>query len=52
MRARLQAMLQGVETVRPALDSFYASLDDAQKSRFDAANGRIAASAPSAKSRV
>ncbi len=52
IRSRLQAMLRGVETVRPALQSFYASLNDAQKSRFDAASGRITSGAPSAKPRV
>ncbi len=36
VRARLQAMLSGVETVRPALQDFYASLSDEQKARFDA----------------
>jgi hypothetical protein len=32
---RLQAMLQGVETVQPALADFYNSLSDDQKARFD-----------------
>ena len=36
VRARLQAMLQGVQIVRPALQDFYASLSDQQKARFDA----------------
>jgi len=30
---RLEAMLQGVKTVRPALDAFYATLSDEQKSQ-------------------
>ena len=32
---RLQAMLQAVETVQPALASFYSALSDDQKARFD-----------------
>jgi len=36
VRARLQAMLNGVGIVRPALQDFYASLSDEQKARFDA----------------
>jgi hypothetical protein len=36
MRARLEAMLQAVTQVRPALDRFYNSLSDEQKSRFNA----------------
>src|SRR5262249_55072691 len=36
MRVRLDAMLQAVRTVRPALDKFYQSLDDEQKARFNA----------------
>jgi hypothetical protein len=36
MEGRLQAMLQAVQTVRPALDRFYQSLDDEQKARFNA----------------
>jgi LTXXQ motif family protein len=32
---RLQAMLQGVETVQPALANFYGSLSDDQKARFN-----------------
>ena len=36
MDSRLQVMLQAVETVRPALDRFYQSLDDEQKARFNA----------------
>jgi hypothetical protein len=33
--ARLDAMLQAVKTLHPALDNFYASLDDEQKARFN-----------------
>jgi LTXXQ motif family protein len=33
--AHLQAMLQGVQTIRPALDDFYNSLSDEQKARFN-----------------
>ena len=29
-------MMQGVRTVRPALDKFYESLNDEQKARFSA----------------
>ena len=32
---RLQAMLQGVETMQPALADFYNSLSDDQKARFN-----------------
>lgn len=35
MTARLQATLQAVETVKPALDKFYSSLSDEQKERFN-----------------
>jgi hypothetical protein len=35
MRVRVQAMLQAVQTVRPALEKFYASLSDEQKERFN-----------------
>ncbi len=36
VRDRLQAMLRAIDVVRPALQSFYASLSDDQKARFDA----------------
>jgi LTXXQ motif family protein len=36
MRARIEAMLKAVTLVRPALDRFYNSLSDEQKSRFNA----------------
>jgi hypothetical protein len=32
---RLQAILQGVQTIRPKLDDFYASLSNEQKARFN-----------------
>ena len=35
MTARLDATLQAVQTVRPALENFYASLSDEQKERFN-----------------
>jgi hypothetical protein len=35
MTLRLQATLQAVQTVRPALDRFYDSLSDEQKERFN-----------------
>ena len=34
MRARVEAMLQAVQAVRPALERFYQSLSDEQKERF------------------
>jgi hypothetical protein len=47
MRVRVQAMLQAVQTVRPALDTFYASLSDEQKERFNALDhGAAGAAAP------
>jgi LTXXQ motif family protein len=36
MRARVNAMLQAVQTVGPALDKFYHSLNDEQRARFNA----------------
>jgi hypothetical protein len=38
MRARVNAMLQAVETVGPALEKFYQSLNDEQRERFNAAD--------------
>ncbi len=35
MRTRVQAMLQAVQTVRPALEKFYDALNDEQKERFN-----------------
>ncbi len=50
VRARLQAMLNGLGIVRPALQSFYASLSDQQKSRFDSLTLPTATSQQNAKS--
>jgi LTXXQ motif family protein len=36
MGQRLDAMLQAVQIIRPALDAFYQSLDDEQRARFNA----------------
>jgi hypothetical protein len=36
MKARVEAMLQAVQAVRPALERFYQSLSDEQKERFTA----------------
>jgi len=36
MRTRVQAMLQAVQAVRPALEKFYDALNDEQKERFNA----------------
>ncbi len=36
MKERLQVMLAAVQTVRPALERFYQSLNDEQKARFNA----------------
>jgi len=36
MRTRVDAMLKAVQTVRPALGKFYESLNDEQRSRFNA----------------
>lgn len=35
MEQRLEAMLQAIDTVQPALEHFYTSLSDEQKARFD-----------------
>jgi hypothetical protein len=40
MEKRMETMLAAVKAVRPAFDAFYASLDDAQKARLDAAGPR------------
>jgi hypothetical protein len=42
MEQRLQAMVQAVDTVRPALAQFYGSLTDEQKARFDRLGARPA----------
>ena len=36
MIIRLQTMLDAIAIVRPALESFYSSLSDEQRARFDA----------------
>jgi hypothetical protein len=41
---RLQAMLQGVETMQPALTDFYNSLSDDQKARFNSMGKQLFAS--------
>ena len=40
MEKRTDAMLQAVKTVRPALDAFYATLNDDQKALLDSGAGR------------
>jgi hypothetical protein len=42
MEKRLQAMIDAANTVRPALDSFYASLSNEQKARFDRISQQVA----------
>ncbi len=44
MEKRLQAMVEAAKTVKPALDSFYASLSDEQKARFDRIGQELAQS--------
>ena len=39
MEKRLDAMLQAVKTVRPALDAFYATLSDEQKADLNGGSG-------------
>ncbi len=46
MHVRVQAMLQAVQTVRPALDKFYGSLSDEQKERFNALDQNAFGDAP------
>jgi hypothetical protein len=41
MEKRLDAMLQAVKTIRPALEAFYATLSDEQKARLDTPLGRM-----------
>jgi hypothetical protein len=41
MRSRVEAMVQAVQVIRPALDAFYSSLSDEQKERFNALDGDI-----------
>lgn len=40
MEKRLDAMLQAVKSVRPALEAFYATLSDEQKASLDGGSGR------------
>jgi hypothetical protein len=40
MEKRMDTMLQAVRTVRPALEAFYATLNDEQKARLDSNYGR------------
>jgi hypothetical protein len=40
MEKRMEAMLQAVRAVRPALEAFYATLGDEQKARLDSTVGR------------
>ena len=42
MEKRLQAMVDAAKTVKPALESFYASLSSEQKARFDRIGGQLA----------
>ena len=35
MQKRLEAMIEAANTVRPALEDFYASLNDEQKAKFN-----------------
>ncbi len=39
MENRMDAMLQAIRTVRPALEAFYATLTDDQKARLDTGRG-------------
>jgi LTXXQ motif family protein len=40
MEKRMDAMLQSIKTMRPALEAFYATLSDEQKARLDSPPGR------------
>ena len=40
MEKRMDAMLQSIRTMRPALEAFYAILSDEQKARLDSPSGR------------
>ena len=40
MEQRLQAMLQALNTVQPALEKFYSSLTDEQRARFNQLGAR------------
>jgi hypothetical protein len=39
MEKRMEAALQAIKTVRPALEAFYATLDADQKARLDRDTG-------------
>jgi hypothetical protein len=40
MEKRSEAMLQAIKAVRPALDAFYATLNDEQKAEIDSGKRR------------
>jgi len=42
MEKRLQAMIEAANTVKPALESFYGSLSNEQKARFNRIGGQLA----------
>ena len=42
METRLKAMIDAANTIKPALESFYASLSNEQKARFDRIGGELA----------
>jgi hypothetical protein len=44
MQTRLQAMIDAANTVKPSLDSFYASLSSEQKARFNRIGQELAQS--------
>jgi LTXXQ motif family protein len=46
MRARVEAMLQSVQAVRPSLEKFYQSLSDEQKERFNSLDAVTAENGP------
>jgi hypothetical protein len=52
MTARLEATLKAVETVKPALDKFYASLSDEQKERFNELGPKESKTAVAARKRA
>lgn len=41
MESRMEIMLTGIKTVRPAFDAFYATLTDEQKTKLNANRGRF-----------
>ena len=52
MRQRLEAMREAVQIVRPALETFYGSLSDEQKARFNALEPEQAAADKTAKAEL